>query len=70
MTSSAWLGSMTVNRGRIEKKYGAFWVNASENTRAPSNGPTSGHRAGLLPQGEDLAHAAMLLTGRHRLAGP
>ena len=42
MTSSAWFGSMTVNRGRIEKKYGAFWVKASENARAPSSGPTTG----------------------------
>ncbi len=38
MTSSAWFGSMTVNRGRMEKKYGAFWPNANEKTRAPTSG--------------------------------
>ena len=37
-TSSAWLGSITVNRGRMVPKYGAFWANASENSRSPTSG--------------------------------
>ena len=35
ITSSARLGSITVNRGRIVAKYGAFWLKASEKIRSP-----------------------------------
>ena len=38
MTTSAWLGSITVNRGRMVQKYGATWENAKENSRSPTNG--------------------------------
>ncbi len=38
MTTSAWLGSITVKRGRIVQKYGATWENANENSRSPTIG--------------------------------
>ena len=53
ITSSAWLGSITVNRGRMVEKYGAFWANANENARRADDWDA----LGLVPQGEDLTHA-------------
>jgi hypothetical protein len=38
MTSSAWLGSITVKRGRMLQKYGAAWAKAKEKTRSPTSG--------------------------------
>src|SRR6476620_8312377 len=38
MTTSAWLGSITVNRGRMVQKYGATWLKAKENSRSPTSG--------------------------------
>src|SRR6476620_2155414 len=38
MTTSAWFGSITVNRGRMVQKYGATWENAKENSRSPTTG--------------------------------
>ena len=65
ITSSARLGSITVKRGRIEAKYGAFWANANENTRVPSDRDP----ARLPPEVEDLTHAGILLMGnRSRVA--
>ena len=52
ITSSAWFGRISVNRGRMVAKYGAFCANSSEKIRLPG-----GQRAGLLPEGQDLAHA-------------
>ena len=38
ITTAAWLGSITVNRGRMVQKYGATWLKAKENNRSPTNG--------------------------------
>src|ERR1700712_649353 len=38
MTTSAWLGSITVNRGRMVQKYGATWEKAKEKRRSPTTG--------------------------------
>ena len=54
MTSSAWFGSISVNRGWMVAKYGAFWPNSE---REDSAGTGQRDRGALLPQGEDLAHA-------------
>ena len=38
ITTSAWFGSITVNRGRMVQKYGATWENAKEKRRSPTSG--------------------------------
>src|ERR1700712_907711 len=38
ITTSAWLGSITVKRGRMVQKYGATWLKAKEKIRSPTTG--------------------------------
>ena len=35
ITSSAWLGRISVKRGWMEAKYGAFWAKSAEKIRWP-----------------------------------
>ena len=44
ITSSAWSGSMTVKRGRMEAKYGALRLKANEKTRSPGAARRSSSR--------------------------
>ena len=70
MTSSAWSGSSTVKRGRIEEKYGAFWPKTRLKTRVPTLLPTTGRllavrhmertwlMPGMLPVGNPGRHGS------------
>jgi hypothetical protein len=38
MTTSAWFGTITLNCGLMDQKYGATWEKAKENSRSPTKG--------------------------------
>ena len=56
ITSSAWLGRMTVKRGRMVAKYGARCEHEREHASADDR-PDHGEPAEPLPHREDLGHA-------------